>query len=125
MKRLLVLSIAAMMFALPVSANAMSLSFSWGPTKKCFDSKSPPIRVSAVPKGTKKLRFMMRDLDARSFYHGGGSVTYRGKNRFAYGTFRYKGPCPPRRHRYQFTVTAIGAGGKVLATARATRSFQK
>jgi len=29
----------------------MAISFDWGPTKKCFDPKSPPIRLSAVPEG--------------------------------------------------------------------------
>ena len=125
MKKSWLMLIAGAAFLVPSSAQAMSLSFSWGPTRSCFDSKSPPMRVSGIPKGTKKLTFRMTDLDARSFYHGGGTVAYRGKGRFGYGAFRYKGPCPPTRHRYRFTVKAIGASGKVLAKASATRSFNK
>ena len=125
MKKTLPFLIIGTALLMSTTASAMSLSFSWGPTKKCFDPKSPPLRVSGVPKGTKKLRFNMTDLDARSYYHGGGTVAYRGKSRIRYGAFRYKGPCPPRRHRYRITVKAIGAGGKMLASASATRSFNK
>ena len=38
--------------ALPTRTWAMSLSFSWGPTKACFDRNSPPIRLKGVPRGT-------------------------------------------------------------------------
>jgi len=107
-----------------VPANAMSLSFSWGPTKKCFDRKSPPMRVSGVPKGTVKLSFRMVDLNARNYYHGGGTVKYRGKSRLAYGAFSYKGPCPPSRHTYKFSVKAINKSGKTIATASAKRAFR-
>ncbi|MBB4305398.1 hypothetical protein GGD81_004474 [Rhodobium orientis] len=104
-------------------ASAMSLGFSWGPTKKCFDSKSPPMRVGKVPKGTRKLRFRMVDLNAPNYPHGGGTVAWSGKRNIPYGAFRYKGPCPPSRHTYQFTVEALGAGNKVLGRAKARRAF--
>jgi len=109
--------------AWPAPARAMSLSFSWGPTKSCFDRNSPPIRLKDVPKGTKKIRFRMKDLDAPDYPHGGGVVTYTGRNTFPYGSFRYKGPCPPSRHRYRITAEALDANGKVLATASAVRPF--
>ena len=106
-----------------IPASAMSLSFSWGPTKKCFDSKSPPMRVKGVPKGTKKLRFRMVDLNAPNYPHGGGTVRWRGKSSIPYGAFRYKGPCPPNPHTYRFTVEALDGKNKVLAKARAKRRF--
>lgn len=106
-----------------VQAAAFSMSFEWGPTKKCFDTKSPPISLSGVPAGTKKLRFRMVDLNAPSYPHGGGTVAYAGKNSLPYGAFRYTGPCPPSPHTYQFSVDALDASGKVLASARARRRF--
>lgn len=104
-------------------ALAMSLSFTWGPTKACFDRNSPPIHLRGVPKGTKKIRFYMKDLDAPNFRHGGGVVRYTGKNVFPYGSFHYRGPCPPTRHRYRITAQALDASGRVLATASAVRTF--
>ena len=101
----------------------MELSFEWGPTKSCFDPNSPPIRLKDVPKGTKRIRFHMKDLDAPLYPHGGGAVRYTGKNVFPYGTFRYKGPCPPSRHRYRITAEALDAQGRVLAKASAVRPF--
>ena len=115
-------TLAAALLA-PAAASAMSLSFSWGPTKACFDPHSPPMRLSHVPKGTVTLRFHMTDLDAPSYPHGGGTVRYTGRSRLGYGAFRYKGPCPPSRHHYRFTVEAIDKSGRVLARARATRPF--
>ena len=116
---------AALMTGCMSGASAMSLSFEWGPTKKCFDSKSPPIKLGAVPKGTAKIRFKMVDLNAISYPHGGGTVKYAGKNNLPYGAFRYKGPCPPTTHTYQITATALDAKGKKLAVAKARRSFKK
>jgi phosphatidylethanolamine-binding protein (PEBP) family uncharacterized protein len=101
----------------------MSVSFEWGPTKKCFDPKSPPIALSGVPEGTKNLAIKMTDLNAVDYNHGGGTVAYSGQKSLPYGAFRYQGPCPPSRHTYQFTVKALDGSGKVLATAKARRPF--
>jgi phosphatidylethanolamine-binding protein (PEBP) family uncharacterized protein len=108
---------------LPAAASAMSLSFAWGPTKKCFDPKSPPMTVSSVPAGTKKLRINMMDLDAPDYPHGGGTVAYSGNGKLPYGAFRYRGPCPPSPHTYRMTVEALDGSGKVLAKATAKRRF--
>ncbi len=125
MKFLSKLAILILLTVTPTLAQAMSLSFTWGDTKSCFDRKSPPMKLSAVPKGTAKLKFNMVDLNAPDFFHGGGTVKYTGQNNLAYGAFRYKGPCPPSRHTYRFTVKAVDNSGKVLATATATQSFVK
>lgn len=116
-------ALAAALVLVPGLAFAMGLSFEWGPTKKCFDPKSPPISVSGVPAGTKRLRFEMHDLQAPKFHHGGGTVAYRGRNSLPYGAFTYKGPCPPQPHVYRFTAKALDGSGKVLATATAERRF--
>lgn len=115
--------LAALIFAAP--ASAMSLSFSWGPTAKCFDSKSPPMTLSGVPKGTVKLRFRMVDLNKPDYPHGGGTVRWSSGARgsLPYGAFRYKGPCPPSPHVYRFTVEALDGSGKALAKAQAKRRF--
>lgn len=100
----------------------MSVSFDWGPTKKCFDPKSPPMKLSGVPQGTTYLSIRMSDLNA-TYNHGGGKVAYSGQKSLPYGAFRYQGPCPPSRHTYQFTVQALDSSGKVLATAKARKPF--
>jgi phosphatidylethanolamine-binding protein (PEBP) family uncharacterized protein len=104
-------------------AHAFDMSFTWGPTKPCFDPKSPPITLKSVPDGTKKLRFKMVDLDAPSYPHGGGTVSYAGKNSLPYGAFRYQGPCPPSPHTYQISVDALDGSGKKLGSAKAKRRF--
>jgi phosphatidylethanolamine-binding protein (PEBP) family uncharacterized protein len=97
---------------------------SWEGTAACFDPKSPPFTLSGVPPGTKRLTFVMKDLDAPSFPHGGGTVAFTGQNQVTRGAFSYKGPCPPSgQHTYQWTVEAQDAGGKTLATATVTKKF--
>lgn len=102
----------------------MNVSFDWGPTKKCFDSKSPPISLSDVPAGTKALDIRMKDMDVPDYNHGGGKVDFSGQKSLAYGAFSYTGPCPPSgKHKYRFTVKALDSGGKTLATATADKMF--
>lgn len=120
--------VAAVLLCMPLAvtappAEAMSLAFDWGPTRKCFDPNSPPIHLDDVPPATATIDFVMHDLDAPKFRHGGGSVAYDGKPDFGYGAFRYKGPCPPSPHTYEFIATARDAGGRTLATAVARRKF--
>jgi phosphatidylethanolamine-binding protein (PEBP) family uncharacterized protein len=119
--KLAIIGVIAMLY--PVAASAMDISFEWGPTKKCFDPKSPPISLSDVPKDTKKLRFKMVDLNMIGFNHGGATLAYAGKNKFGYGAFRYQGPCPPQPHTYRISVDALDGAGKVLAKANASKRF--
>jgi phosphatidylethanolamine-binding protein (PEBP) family uncharacterized protein len=114
---------AAILPFVSTHADAMRLSFEWGPTTDCFDPNSPPIELSDVPDGTSRLRFRMVDLDAPAFVHGGGTANYAGKDSLPYGTFRYKGPCPPSPHTYEISVEALDAGGKVLAEAKDRKRF--
>ncbi len=125
MLRVATIALAAFTILAAGPAAAMSLSFSWGPTKACFDKKSPPMSLSSVPAGTKKLKFKMVDLNAPNYPHGGGTVNWSGKKsgKLSYGAFRYNGPCPPSPHIYQFTVKALDASGKTLATAKAKKRF--
>jgi Phosphatidylethanolamine-binding protein len=105
-------------------AIAMSLSFSWAGVARC--SSSPPaFSLSDVPPGTSRLSFNMVDLNLPSYPHGGGTISYQGDSQIAAGSFSYKGPCPPerQRHNYRWTVKALDAGGKTLATANAAGPF--
>jgi phosphatidylethanolamine-binding protein (PEBP) family uncharacterized protein len=109
--------------SLTTAANAeMALSFEWGKTGKCFDSKSPPMSISGVPAGTQTLDIKMKDQNS-PYNHGGGKVKYTGQTKLPYGAFKYQGPCPPIPHTYQFTARALDGNGKVLATAKARRKF--
>lgn len=101
-----------------------ALDFTWEGTAKCFDPKSPPFSLSGVPVGTKVLRFALKDLDAPTFPHGGGSVVYSGQTQIERGAFAYKGPCPPTgQHSYQWTAEAQDGTGNTLATATTTKKF--
>lgn len=104
-------------------ASGLSVSFEWGPTKRCFDPKSPPIKLSGVPQGTAKLQITMTDSSS-AYDHGGGTVVYKGQTLLQYGAFRYKGPCPDSgTHFYNITVKALAASGSVLASGSASRPF--
>jgi phosphatidylethanolamine-binding protein (PEBP) family uncharacterized protein len=82
------------------------------------------MQLSGVPEGTVKFDIKMIDRNAIGFSHGGGEVAYSGKDSLPYGAFKYKGPCPPSgSHSYVFTVKALDAKGKTIATAKATRKF--
>jgi phosphatidylethanolamine-binding protein (PEBP) family uncharacterized protein len=102
----------------PHTSTNMSASFEWGPTKKCFDTRSPPFSVSGVPAGTAKLDVRMQDKNATSYPHGGGKVAYTGKNAIS---------CPPApaTHNYRFTVNALDPKGKTLATTQLEESFHQ
>ena len=101
----------------------MGLSFTWGPTRQCFDQKSPPVTLRDVPAATTQLRFKLVDLDAPDYPHGGDTIPYAGKDSLPYGAFGYTGPCPPSPHTYRLSVEALDGGGKVLAKAEAEQRF--
>jgi phosphatidylethanolamine-binding protein (PEBP) family uncharacterized protein len=105
------------------TAQAFSARFSWAGIAAC-EAVSPAFDLSGVPAGTKKLRFTMTDLNVPSFHHGGATVDYQGGH-VKKGAIPYIGPCPPRgeHHRYQWTIEARDAAGKVTATAKATQTF--
>lgn len=113
----------------PGSAQAFSLSFQWGKLKLCTSGRpnrvtNPTFKLSRIPKGTEKLRFKMVDRNVPKYNHGGGTVRYKGKSTIGPGAFKYKSPCPPNgRHTYEWTVTAIGKGGKKLATAKSSKKY--
>ena len=111
------------MLAMPGRASAFTASFSWAGIPAC-EKISPAFALSAVPAGTKRLRFNMTDLDVPTFHHGGSTIAYTG-DAVKQGAISYIGPCPPggQRHRYRWTIEAIDAAGKALGTATATQTF--
>lgn len=111
------------MGGLPSTAFAMGLNFSWAGVSSC--SSSPPaFTLSGVPRGTSQLAFNMVDLQNQSYSHGGGTIAHQG-SKVPAGSFSYRGPCPPEgvHHEYQWTVQALDANGKIMASASASRPF--
>src|SRR5579872_5361993 len=105
-------------------APPFGVDFTWQGTASCFDPRSPPFTLSGVPAGTKRLRFVMKDLDAPGFPHGGGTVSFTGQAEVSRGAFTYQGPCPPSgQHTYQWTVEAQDDAGRTLATATTAKKF--
>lgn len=130
MKRQMILAAIAMS-AGAGAAHGLTLKASWGSAAGC-GGQSPAFTLGAVPKGTSKFDFKMVDLNLPSYAHGGGSVAFSGKASFAageiFGAFSsYRGPCPPpgETHRYEWTVQALDAAGKVLGTAKAVIPFKR
>jgi phosphatidylethanolamine-binding protein (PEBP) family uncharacterized protein len=109
--------------ASPARAAAFSVRFSWAGIPAC-ERISPEFHLSAVPAGTKRLRFELHDLNVPGFHHGGSTVAYEGDT-VKKGAIHYIGPCPPHgeRHRYRWTVQALNGAGKVIGTASATETF--
>ncbi|MGE5274186.1 MAG: YbhB/YbcL family Raf kinase inhibitor-like protein [Verrucomicrobiota bacterium] len=96
---------------------------------------SPALRWTTPPRGTRSLGLRVVDVDAHDFLHWDARIVtaavhglaagYKGRAAVertnSAGTRGYTGPCPPPgsgRHRYVFTLTAFGPGGKALARAR-------
>ena len=68
------------------------------------------------------MQFAITDLNVPSFHHGGGTVAYRGQPAVPCGAFSSGSP-PGQVHTYQFSITALGPNGAVLATTTARRKF--
>lgn len=100
----------------------LSLSFRW-----C--GASPEFKVGNVPAATKALRFNMVDRQVPSYRHGGGEVPFVGRGAATVpcgalsGGYNGPSPPPPQVHDYEWTVTAVDAGGNALATGTAVRKF--
>jgi phosphatidylethanolamine-binding protein (PEBP) family uncharacterized protein len=109
----------------------MDVAFTWNISHRC-SPVSPEIRLKDIPTGTTRLLVKMTDLDQKDHDHGGGGITPSDAfgNTFTIesGALKaYKGPCPENfttlGHEYQFSVTALGAGDKILAVGSAKAPF--
>lgn len=135
------MALAALLAALTLTSSA----FADGariPARFTCDGKdvSPPLRWTAPPRGTRYLRLTLFDPDAP----GGGFTHWRARIPATWRALReaqhapveggndfgrrgYTGPCPPpgRAHRYVFTLRAVDAHGKTLATARVVGRYAR
>lgn len=104
-------------------ASAFSVSFSWTGIPAC-QKISPAFTVDGAPPGTRRLRFVMTDLDAPNFHHGGSTAVYNGED-IARGAISYIGPCPPdgQHHRYVWAIDALDEQGAVIGRTTATQTF--
>ncbi len=120
---LLVAGIPAVLLGVQTRAEAFTLAFSWAGIPACQPT-SPAFELHQVPVGTKRLRFVMHDLQVPAFQHGGSTITYNG-NAVPRGAIKYIGPCPPKgeRHRYRWTIEALDRAGKVLGETTAEAAF--
>jgi len=124
------LRIAAILGVLATPALAdMEMEFSWGDIPRCTSGRpntvsNPEFVVSGVPNGTATVEFRLKDLNVPSYNHGGGKLRMSADGKVPSGLFKYKSPCPPNgSHTYQWKATARDASGKVLATAKAERTY--
>lgn len=104
----------------------MNVSFSFDTTGCALNSPNPEINVENVPTGTVFFQVSMKDLDVKSFDHGGGIVENTGDGKIKKGSLqKYNGPCPPSgSHTYEFTVKALNADKTlILGEGKARRKY--
>lgn len=100
----------------------LSVAFAW-----C--GASPSFKVGNIPNGTKTLRLRMIDKHVPSYNHGGGEVPAAGGSTATIpcgaltGGYNGPSPPPPQVHDYEWTVTALDAGGTAVALGTAIRKF--
>ncbi len=130
MKSLFCVVFAVFFFSPAVGASAagrdsfdLQIDYIWTQANQC-STVSPEIRVSGVPAATKELRASLVDLDVPTYNHGGGTITYEGKNVIPTGALKnYRGPCPPSgQHRYTIQVDALDASRAVIGSGKKTVS---
>lgn len=115
--------------ASPAAAEFRLTFESWGNIPACTSGRpnrvgNPEFILSGVPAGTSTIQFRMKDLDVPGYDHGGSErLAMTGDGKVPFATFTYKSPCPPGgTHTYEWTAIAR-SGDKVLAKARARRSY--
>jgi Raf kinase inhibitor-like YbhB/YbcL family protein len=109
-------------------------AFVWNKDGCNGDNRSPRLAWDDVPAGTRSLSLTVIDYDApkaggwvhertdgiaatsRGFGHRAQRVTNHVND---FGELGWGGPCPPpgQLHHYTFTLRALDARGRVLATA--------
>lgn len=102
----------------------MKVSFSFDTEGCAINSPNPEIKVRNFPEGTAFFQVSLKDLDAKSFNHGGGTVNNDGSGVISKGSLKgYKGPCPPSgTHTYEFTVRALNADKTLVLGEGTARS---
>lgn len=108
--------------ASPAWANSpvMTLDFTWIGTTLCAPRpSSPEFQVDNVPSGTARLRFALMGPSGREL--GGADVQLPARGAIPKGAVSYRSPCVGGI--YTWTVEAIDAQGKLLASASLARPF--
>ena len=129
MKKRAAIFVVLMLATQSVQARAFDFTFDWGNIPKCTSGNpntvlNPAFVLSAVPRGTAKISFQLRDTNVPEFKHGGGLVNYLGANSIPSGAFKYLSPCPPDgTHLYKWTAIATDKAGKKLGTATASKPY--
>lgn len=102
------------------SAPVMTLDFTWIGTTLCAPRpSSPEFQVGNVPVGTTRLRFALVGPSGREL--GGADVPLPVRGAVPKGAVFYRSPCVGGV--YTWTVEAIDAEGKLLASASLGRPF--
>ncbi len=102
------------------SAPDMTLDFTWLGTTMCVPRpNSPEFQLGNVPAGTARLRFALLGPSGREL--GGADVQLPTQGAVPRGAVSYRSPCVGGI--YTWTVEALDADGKRLATASLARPF--
>ena len=103
---------------------AIGVAFRFTAADRC-SPRSPALELQGLPPGTTRVTVKLTDLNMPSFSQS-GDVFVPPSGRVAPGTLpNYAGPCPPagERHNFRFTVDAVDAAGRVVASGQATQMF--
>ena len=108
----------------PAFADEFDITFKFERKHKC-SATSPKITLTGVPEGTVTFKAVLKDHDATSWDHGGGTVSNDGSGVIGAGALTecYNGPCPPSSHLYEIIVKALDANNNELAEAGKKRMF--
>ncbi|MEP9348601.1 hypothetical protein [Xanthobacter sp. KR7-225] len=98
----------------------MTLDFTWLGTTLCAPTPySPEFQVENMPAGTSQLRFVLSSPSGREL--GGADISPPPRGTIPRGAVTFRSPCVGGM--YTWTVQAIDAAGKPLASAKLTRPF--
>jgi len=107
-------------------ADNLSIDFSWSPRDR-GSNENPEIHVKGFPESTKYFQVDLKDLNVKSYPHGGGTVDNDGSGVIARGSIKgeYIGPNPPpgRKNDYEIAITAYDENDKIVGIGRLTKKF--
>lgn len=98
----------------------MTLDFTWIGTVLCAPrASSPEFQVGNMPAGTARLRFALTGPSGREL--GGAEVQPPARGPVPKGAVAYRSPCVGGS--YTWTVEAMDANGRLLASTSLARPF--
>ena len=121
------------------NAGNITLSFDWGNIPLCTSGNpgsvsNPIFTISSIPENAKWAKFNLTDMNAMTYFHGGGWVELEGNTTIDAGgntiidrgKFMYKSPCPPSgRHTYRWEVyfTEVDYSTTIIDGASASKNY--